>query len=185
MSSQQPVIMQNPALEPATQKPFPAGANSINTAGIVSMNNAAKSQTALIGGIKRLHKMRNSKGGAAQVLVSAAPSYAVNQSDTNDANKQLAELALSTQNNASFDNTVNGNQADVSIIAAKSQATYNGKGGRTRSSAKKGGSFSGWGCFSGGKKSRTQRRQRRQRRHKKSCKCKSRKTCKHTKRHRR
>lgn len=178
MSSQQPVIMQNPALEPATQKPFPAGSNSINTAGVVSMNNAAKSQTALIGGIKRLNKMRKSKGGAAQVLVSAAPSYAVNQTETNDANKQLAGLALSTQNNASFDNTVNGNQADVSIIAAKSQATYNGKGGRRRSSAKKGGSFPGWGCFSGGKKSR------RQRRHKKSCKCKTRKTCKHTKRHR-
>lgn len=179
MSSQQPLIMQNPALEPATQKPFPAGANNINTAGIVAMNNAAKSQTALIGGIKRLHKMRNSKGGAAQVLVTAAPSYAVNQTETNDANKQLAGLALSTQNNASFDNTVNGNQADVSIIAAKAQATYNGKGGRRRSSTKKGGSFPRWGCFSGGKKSR------RQRKYTKSCKCKTRKTCKHTKRHRR
>jgi hypothetical protein len=146
------------------------------------MTNAAKSQTALIGGIKRLNKMRKLKGGAAQVLVSPAPSYAVNQTETNDANKQLAGLALSTQNNASFDNTVNGNQADVSIIAAKSQATYNGKGGRRRSSAKKGGSFPRWGCFSGGKKSR---RQRSKRRYTKSCKCKTRKTCKHTKRHRR
>ena len=193
MSSQQRVV-QTGALPPNTVKPFPQGSNSVYTAGTVQQNNQNAAQNALVGnrqagGKKRKLRLR---GGAPAPLspapsqppvvqVAAAPSYAVNKTETNSINTQIAGLAVSTQNNAALDGTVNGNQADAALISAQQQAVYSGKGGsirrrhRTSSNSKKGGSWPVWGCLSGGKKSRRY----------KKCKCKRRKTRKHMKRHHR
>jgi len=175
------IIVQTDALPQNTVKPFPGGANNIYTAGLVTQNNQNLKQNTLVG--KQSGGKKRYRGGAVPlsptpvVQVQAAPSYAVNKDVTNDINTKIAGLAVSNQNNAAFDGTVNGNPSDTARIAAQQQATYTGKGGsikrRTTSKSKKGGSWTVWGCLSGGKKSRKSRRSRR------------RKTRKHMKRHHR
>lgn len=180
--SSQPRVVQTGALPPNNIQPLEPGSPNVFQSAIQKSNNQTASQMALIGGRKKRYR-----GGAAPlspapaqppvVQVAAAPSYAVNKSATNDINTQIAGLAVSNQNNAAFDGTVNGNPGDTAVIAAQQQATYTGKGGsksksKSKKHLKKGGSWPVWGCLSGGKKSRKSRRSRR------------RKTRKHMKRHR-
>jgi hypothetical protein len=180
--SSQPRVVQTGALPPNTVTPFPAGSNNVYTAGVVTQTTQANLQNTLGGNNKTGGKKRY-RGGANPpvVTVPPAPSYDPNKGATIANNTQIAGLAVSAQNNAAFDKTVNGNPGDTAVIAAQQQATYNGtsvptKGGsksKSRKHLKKGGSWPVWGCLSGGKKSRKSRRSRR------------RKTRKHVKRHRR
>jgi hypothetical protein len=186
--SSQPRVVQTGALPANTVKPLEPGSSNVFDSAIQKSNNQTVAQNALIGNNKTGGKKRKSRlrGGAAPlspapvqppvVQVAAAPSYAVNKTETNDINAQIAGLAVSNQNNAAFDATVGGTQADTARIAAEQQAVYSGVGGsvkrrRTTAKSKKGGSWPVWGCLSGGKKSRKTRRSRR-------------KTRKHMKRHR-
>jgi hypothetical protein len=176
MSSQQNIV-ETGALPPNKIPPLTAGANNIFQSGMMAQQNQAELQNALIGGIKRRKKMRKSrrirklvkKGGATPVVLApAAPSYDTNPQATNANNIALTELAVSAQNNSAFDTAKNESQ--VAEISSKQQAVYQGKGGNKWASNKKGGSFIGWGCLSGGKKTR---------KHKKSRKCK---TCRYKRR---
>ena len=161
-------IITNSALSPLTQQPFPSGSNNIYTAGQLTQQNQAKLQTALAqnGG----KKSRYMRGGATSVLVTSFPSYTPNQAGANAANTQIASLALSTQNNATYDNVKT--QTEVANIAASQSQSKTG-------GSKRGGYWPVWSCLSGGKKSR---------KNKKSCKCKRkkhRKTRRHLQRYRR
>ena len=169
MSVEQNPIL-NPALSPLKQQPFPSGSNSIYTAGQITQQNQAKLQTSLAqnGGVKKSRKM---KGGTTSVLVNSFPSYTPNQAGANAANTEIASLALSTQNNATYDN-VNTQSEVAKIAASQSQGKTGG--------SKRGGSWPVWSCLSGGKKSRKYSRR-------KSCKCnrrKHKKTRKHLQRRR-
>ena len=174
-------VVNTGAVPANTTKPLPPGANNIYSAGTITQQNQAQQQATLAqnGGIrkKRKSRMRMRGGAAPVVVVTPAPSYAVDKSATNANNTDIAKLANSTQNNARFDNTTS--QAQVAALSAEQDSVYKGTGGRKWSSSrklgKKGGSWPIWGCLSGGKKSR---------RYRKNCKCKSRKHIK-TKRHRR
>lgn len=173
----QPRVIQTDALPPNKIEPLEAGSNNVFNSAIQKSNNQNATQMKLIGGRKKRYR-----GGATQpphVQVVAAPSYAVNKAETNDINTKIARLAVSNENYAAFDGTVNGNSGDTAVIAAQQQATYTGKGGsksksksKSRKPLKKGGSWPVWGCLSGGKKSKKTRRSRR------------RKTRKHMKSHR-
>jgi hypothetical protein len=181
--SSQPRVVQTNSLPLNTVKPFPAGSNSVYTAGVVDQKNQNLSQNSLVGNKQSGGTKRKSciRGGQPPVVqVTTAPSYAVNKTDTNNINAQITGLAVSAQNNAAFDGTVNTNQANVAEINANQNKTFYGSGGsrrrKRRVSYKKGGSWPVWGCLSGGNKSR---------RYKKKCMCKRRKTHKHMKRHRR
>jgi hypothetical protein len=167
-------IISNTAQQPYKTTPFPGGANSIHTAGIVQQQNQNTAQNNLIsgtGGGKRRIKRGGAAQGPPQVQVSTLPSYTPNAGPANTTNTQIASLAVNTQNNAAYDKTVNGNQAQVAAINANQQAVYNKTGGSRK--YKKGGSWPIWGCLSGGKKSKRNKR-----------KCKKRKTRKY-RRHRR
>jgi len=175
-----PNVVKTDALEPNTMKPLPPGATDIYKAGIVKQQNEVALQQSLIGGIKRRRKMRKTrrmKGGTGPVVVvQSAPSYSPNLDATNKLNTDIAKLANENYNNAIFDKTVDGNQAEVAKLSTQQQNVYNGKGGKKWLS-KKGGAWPVWGCLSGGKKSRKR----------KSCRCKKRKhkkTCKLMKRRR-
>ncbi len=172
MSTQQRVVPG--ALPPNKVPPLEAGATNPFDSAIIKQNNQNIAQNTLAGNPKQSGGKKRYRGGAAPlspapaqppvVQVAVAPSYAVNKADTNNINTQIAGLALSNQNNAAYDGTVNGNPGDTAIIAAQQQATYNGKGGsksKSRKHLKKGGSWPVWGCLSGGKKSRKTRRSRR------------------------
>jgi hypothetical protein len=182
MSSKDQVILPNQALQPMKTQPIPGG--SIGRAGIIAQNQSAAMQNSLAqtGGIRRYSKMNKSrftKGGAV-ISVSPLPSYAPNQTEANNTNKDIASLAAGSMENAKYDNA--GSQAQVASMAAGNTQNSSAKTGGSRKKrrvalkSKKGGSWPAWGCLSGGKKSR---------RHKKNCMCKRRKTCKHMKRHRR
>jgi hypothetical protein len=174
MSSQQRVV-QTGALLPNKVPPLEPGSSNVFESAIQKSNVQTASQMALIGGKKKHYRGGTTSLSPAPtqspvVPVVSAPSYAVNKDATNDINAQITGLAVSNQNNAAFDGTVNGNPGDTAIIAAQQQATYTGKGGsikrrRTASKynklGKKGGSWPIWGCLSGGKKSRKSRRTRR------------------------
>jgi len=181
MSSQSRVI-QTGALPPNTTNPLPPGANNIYTAGIIKQNEQNVNQNTLVGN-KQSGGKKLFKGGTQPpvVQVAATPSYAVNKTQTNDINTQIAELAVTNQNNSIFDQTVNGNQSDTAKLAAEQQAIYSGKGGAKRrlSQYKKGGAWPIWGCYSGGKKSSKNSRS------KKNSRFKKRKTRKRVKRYHR
>lgn len=174
MSSQQRII-QTGAVPPNTTKPLEPGASNIYDSTIIKQNNQAQLQTALAqnGGIRRAKKKRYMKGGNVPVvMVSSAPSFAVDKDATNANNIAIATIANNAKNNAALDTTTS--QAQVAEIAAQQQAQYKGTGG-TKIRKKRGGSYPVWGCLSGGKKTR---------KHKKNCMCKRIKH-KKTKRHRR
>jgi hypothetical protein len=173
-------IVQTGAVPPNTTKPLESGATNIYDSTIIKQNNQAQLQTSLAqnGGIRRLNKKRkyhSMKGGDTPVvIVSSAPSFAVDKDTTNANNIAIATIANNAKSAAALDGTTS--QAQVAGIVAQQQSQYKGTGGnpRRRKLTKRGGSLSVWGCLSGGKKTR---------RYKKSCMCKIRKHRK-TKRHR-
>lgn len=163
MSSQQRVLPG--ALPPKEVSPLEAGAKNPFDSVIIKQNNEANLQNSLAGNKQSGGKKRY-RGGANPPVVQVVPTSSIdpNKAATNANNEAIAKLALSNQNNAAFDGTVNGNPGDTAIIAAQQQATYTGKGGsksKSRKHLKKGGSWPVWGCLSGGKKSRKSRRSRR------------------------
>lgn len=184
MSSQR--IVPTNALPPKTISPLEPGASNVFESAAIKSTNQNILQAKLggnqNGGIRRRNKrLRGGATGVASnaspvVVVAGATSYDPNPSATNANNTQISGLANMVSSQSALDVTVGGTQAQAAAISAKQDAVYNGKGGsRRRKSHKKGGALSIWSCLSGGKKSR---------RHHKSCRCKNRKTRKHTKRHR-
>lgn len=179
--STQPRIVQTDAIPPQTINPLEAGSTNVFNSAIIKQNNQNQAQNTLAQNGGKMYKSRRIRGGSVPVIVvPRAPSYAVDKDATNANNTAISTLANNAQNGAVYDNTLNGTQADVSLISSQQSAIYKGTGGssyrKKRASTKRGGSRTVWGCLSGGKKSR---------RHKKSCKCKRRKSCKLVKRHRR
>jgi len=164
-----PKIIQSTAVPPQILAPMPAGATSINDAGIKIQQQQAQSQTALAktGGSKR--KMR---GGAVPVVqVPNPPSYSVNKGATQDSYTQLTKVAQDQQNGSTFDTAQTS--ADTAALQAQQQALYSGtsKGGSKKRI--RGGSWPVWGCLSGGKQSRKGRSRGRGSRGKKSRKRKT------------
>ena len=149
-------VVANNFMPPPTVKPFPGGANNVYSAGVVQSNTQNARQNALInpssgGGKKRKYRF---KGGAAQVLVPPVPSYAANQGGAQANNTAITTLSLKTGNAAAYDNTVNGNQAQVANISAQQNKVYYSGGRSIKQKSMKGGSWPKWGCLSGGKKTR-------------------------------
>jgi hypothetical protein len=185
----QPRVVQTGALPANTVKPLEAGSTNVFQSAAIKSTNANNAQNNLINGPKSGGKRRNKKlmrGGANGVASNSAPvvvvagatSYDTNKGGTNTNNTNIAILANNAKAGAAYDNTVGKGPSETAAISAQQQAIYSGKGGsRRRRHTRKGGSVPIWGCFSGGKKSRSQRR------HNKNCKCKGKKTRKHLKRY--
>jgi hypothetical protein len=172
-------IISSSAMPEQKLPPYPDGANSPMTAGIIAQQQNAELQNARnkIGGSKyrkTKHNKRKYKGGATPVVqVPAVPSGTVNQGATNSNYKDITSLAQQQQTDMIFDSAQK--PSDTALLSAKQQALYSGKTGgskRNRMTYKrnhnkkqtnkrhvykrKGGSYPVWGCLSGGRK-RTKR----------------------------
>ncbi len=147
MSSQQ--IISSSAMPLQKLPPYPDGANSPMTAGIVTQKQNAELQNTRnkIGGYKRHRRL---KGGAVSVQVPPVPTGTVNPAATDSNYKDITQLAQQQQTDMVFDNAKN--PSDTASLAAKQQALHSGKVG-----GKKGGSWPLWRCLSGGKR-KTKRR---------------------------
>jgi len=182
MSSQERII-ENTALPQQKMQPLLPGAKNPFESAMISQQNEAKLLNSLVGGIRRLKKSKSRriklKGGAdgaiPVVIAPSAPSIDTSPAVTNANFSDLTKLAVNAQNNAAFDATTS--QSQVAKIAENQEAVYSGKGGKKKWSSKKGGSFTVWGCLSGGKKSKKHKKTSRYKR-------KHRKTRKIMKRHR-
>jgi len=145
-----PIIIPSTAVPPQILPPMPAGATSINDAGIKIQQQQAQSQTALAktGGFKR--KMRG--GAVPLVQVPNPPSYAVNKGATQDSYTQLTKVAQDQQTGSTFDNAKT--PADTAALQAQQQSLYSGTSTGGSKKRIRGGSWPVWGCLSGGKQSR-------------------------------
>jgi hypothetical protein len=130
----QPIIKDN-ASPPQVVTPFPGGANSPMTAGIVNQQNATIKQMELIGksggsNIKsKPRKLKKyMKGGVAPVIqVTPVPSGSLNQAETTENYTQLAGLANKVEINSTYDTAKT--PAQTAQLQQQQQNIYNGKGG--------------------------------------------------------
>ena len=112
-------------------KPYPPGASSPMTAGVITQNNQAERQNALIG---------NKRGGAVAtnaspvVQVPSVPSGAVSPEATGANYKAISELAQEQATNAVYDTAKNS--GDTALIEQQQQQQYK-IGGRRRKSSKR------------------------------------------------
>jgi hypothetical protein len=170
MSNQQ--MIQSDAMPKQIVPAYPANSNSPMSAGLVKQQQQAELQNSLAktGGYRR--RRTYTKGGAV-IQVPPVPAGTISPAATGGNYKGITELAQQQSSQAVYDNSTSPSQ--TAAIAAQQQS-QNKTGGSRR--GKRGGSFTRWGCFSGGKKySRKGNCKRKSRRTK-------RKSCKVTKRHR-
>lgn len=127
-------IVQMDEVPKYTTSPFPAGSNSIYTAGIVQQNNQNNAQNALIGKTGGKRNKYYKGGNAPQVVVPSLPSYTPDKGSAMSTNVAITKLSIDSANNAKYDNTTS--QSDVAKISAETNNTYYGKGGKTRKNRK-------------------------------------------------
>ena len=128
----------NSAMPRQDLKPYPPGATSPMTAGIVTQNNQAELQNSLIGkgGTKKYRIMR---GGAVAsnaspvVLVPSVPSGTVSPEATGENYKLISELAQQQAADSTYDNAKTS--GDTALLQQQQEQQY--KGGRKRRKSKK------------------------------------------------
>ena len=151
MSTDSTYIKSN-AMPAQTIKPLATGATSPMQSAQIHQQEQIQQQMALIGKGKTgggRTKQRKFRGGSvannAQIVVPAVQPGAVNSSQTQSQYADLTALASKQESEAVFDS---GNTAAVAATQ---------KGGRKI----KGGNWHGWGCLSGGSKSKRKHRRHR------------------------
>ena len=124
----------NSAMPRQDFKPYPGGANSPMTAGIVTQNNQAELQNSLIGKGGTKKKYRIMRGGAVAsnaspvVLVPSVPSGTVSPEATGENYKLISELAQQQAADSTYDNAKTS--GDTALLQQQQEQQY--KGGRKR-----------------------------------------------------
>jgi hypothetical protein len=157
MSNNQTETQTTQAMPPMQVNAFPPGTTSINKAAALNQQQNINNQvnlTKLSGGRKR--RMRGGQNGVASTtssvtVVPSPPSYAVNPDATQTNFTDLTKLNETAYRNAQYDSAAT--KSDTAAIAATNNQNAGGWK-KTRGWKKKGGSWTHWGCLSGGKKHR-------------------------------
>jgi hypothetical protein len=129
------VISKVSAMPQQDLKPYPPGASSPMTAGVITQNNQAERQNALIG-----NTGGSKRGGAVAtnaspvVQVPSVPSGAVSPEATGANYKAISELAQEQATNAVYDTAKNS--GDTALIEQQQGQQYK-VGGRRRKSSKR------------------------------------------------
>jgi hypothetical protein len=148
----QPNMIKSGAMPQQSISGMPPGSTSTMNAGLILQQQQINKQMALIGksgGSKKSMIRRRFHGGAVPVIqVPPVTSGAVNPQQTGANYKELSILAENQATKSTYDNAKT--PAQTAAIQQQQQTLY--KGG-----SKRGGSWSRWGCLSGGKKSKRRR----------------------------
>ena len=127
------------ALPPQETKPYANGGNSPMSAGLATSQQQTNDQMALIGksgGAIRKKSKRYMRGGVAPVSeVAPVPPGSPNPEATGASYTQLAGLANSANNNATYDNATS--PSDTAKLQQQQQSMYKGGSKSRRNKSKK------------------------------------------------